>query len=206
MSNWAQLSRGIVYDYDTGAIRGDLRIGDLAHALAGINRFYAWPGIYWSVASHACLVSGIIAATADCDFAVALRGLHHDDHEAIVGDVLSPQKWSWSDSMRQEWEYHARRAQSAVLRALGIWQINHETGASSATVVHMADMAALEAERLWLFSPKMEWATEKLVNPKMLEAGQRILAGDFSRITGGSGAAERFCTYHNGLLQKLGRA
>jgi len=205
---WGQLSRGMTYDYDAGAIRGDLRIADLAHSLAGLNRYNAWTGIYWSVASHSALVAEIIAAMADYDHATILLGLHDDDHEALIGDAIQPFKMAMSTAMKAEWDHHATKAQLAIVRALGIYghltadsRIPQETRQA---VVKAADVAALEAERLWLLTPKMPWGTEAIVNPKMLAIAQRILAGDFSRVTGGQAAADRFVGHHNALLQRLG--
>ena len=203
-SSWAQLSRGMIYDYDSGALTGDLRIGDLAHALAGINRYNAWTGIYWSVASHSTLVAEIIAAMADYDHATILLGLHDDDHETLVGDAIAPFKASWSDVVRNEFDHAARKAQHAIMRGLGIWSLAQGADQVRRSVVKAADIAALEAERLWLLTPKMTWGTESIVNPRMLDAAQRILQGDFSRVTGGPAAADRFVAHHNALLQRMG--
>jgi hypothetical protein len=192
------------YDYDTGVVHGGLMVGDLASSLAGINRYNAWTNIYWSVSSHACLVAEIIAAMADYSPGVVFAGLHHDDHEALTGDVLAPQQWAWSEAMQLEWNMHARRAQNAILRALGIWQYMMQVDSSAMGVVKAADIAALEAERRWLFTYRMKWGTEAIVNPKMLAAGERILAGDFARITGGPESAARYVSHHNALLQRMG--
>ena len=205
--HWAQLLRGITYDYGAGKIIGDLRIADLAHALAGINRYNAWTPIYWSVASHACLVAETLAALGSSDYATILVGLHHDDHESIVGDALHPFKMAMSESMRAEYRHHAQKADRAIWRALGIWplvQISDDE--SRATVVKAADLAALEAERRWLMTPRMKWSTEDIVNPRMLEVAERIMAGDLCRIPGGPPAAERFVMRHNALVERMGVA
>lgn len=205
IGNCCQLSHGMRYDYDAGKIIGDLGIGDLAHSLAGINRYNAWTGIYWSVASHACLVAEILGAMADYDYGTILYGLHHDDHESLTGDIVNPYKQSMSNSAQAEHRNHARKAQNAILRALGIWTLVPEAGETTKhAVVKAADIAALEAERRWLFSVRMTWETEKIVIPKMLDAGERILSGDFKRITGGPAAAERFVSHHAALVQRLG--
>lgn len=202
--HWAQLLRGIQYDYGSGRIIGDLRIADLAHALAGINRYNAWTPVYWSVASHACLVAEIIAAMATYDYATMLVALHHDDHESLTNDHVQPYKQAMSESTRAELRHHAQKADRAIWRALGIWplvQISDDE--SRATMVKAADIAALEAERRWLMTPRMKWSTEDVVNPRMLEAAERIMAGDLCRIPGGEPAAERFVMRHNALIERM---
>jgi hypothetical protein len=192
------------YDYLNARFYGQLQVGDLAWSLAGLNRYLAWTGVYWSVASHACLVAEIIAAVPDHDLGLILGGLHHDDHECLIGDWPSPLKAALSDSARAEIARHARRADEAIWRALGIWDlVPNNADSSRLGVIKAADLAALEAERLALFSYRMEWGTEKIVNPKMLAVGQRLMGGDFARITGGQDAADRFVAYHAAVMQKL---
>lgn len=202
---WGQLSRGMRYDYSSGVIHGDLRIADLAHAMAGIHRYNSWTGLYWSLASHACLVAEIIAAMVDYPPAVVLGGLHHDDHETLVGDMSAPFQLAWSDEMHAEWKNHVRKAQLAIVRRLGIYNLIPEEKPALA-VIKAADIAALEAERRWLFAVQLPWETEKIVNPKMLEIAQRILPADFSRKLGGQLAADRFISHHNALIQRMGQA
>jgi len=207
-NNWGQICKGYTYDYDAGKITGDMVVDDLARSLAGINRYNAWQdGSYWSVASHSCLVAEIIAAQADYPPIAMFGGLHDDDHEALVGDAIAPFKAAMSPAMQSEWTYHATKAQGAIARRLGIWRhLPDALDVAALAVIKAADLAALEAERLWLFHVKLTWATEQIVSPKMLEAGQRILAGDFGRITGGPEAAARFVSHHNALLARMGVA
>lgn len=200
MKNWAQLSGNLTYDYDAGIIHGGrLTVEQLADALSGINRYNGWTFPFWSVASHACLVAEIIAAMADYGTAVILEGLHHDDHEALVGDMVQPLKQSLSDDARIEYIRASKRAQRAIEMHIGKAQL----GVSAEGVVKAADLAALEAERRVLFLNRIPWLTESMVNPKMLEAGQRIMAGDFAEVTGGPGAAARFVRHHHALMGRL---
>lgn len=202
MKNWAKLSENLTYDYDTGIIRGGrLTVEQLADALSGINRYNSWTFPFWSVASHACLVAEIIAAMADYGTAVILEGLHHDDHECLVGDMVQPFKQSLSDDARIEYIRASRRAQKAIELHLGTGFGSSLTAAAGVTAA--ADVAALEAERRVLFSNRLTWATESMVNPKMLEAGERIMAGDFAEVTGGPGAAARFVRHHYALMGRL---
>lgn len=203
MKNWAQLSGNLTYDYDTGIIHGGrLTVEQLADALSGINRYNGWTFPFWSVASHACLVAEIIAAMADYGTTVILEGLHHDDHECLVGDMIAPFGQSLSDDARIEFIRASRRAQRAIEMHIGKAQ-HGVLGASAEGVVKAADLAALEAERRVLFSDRRERSTEFIVNPKMLAAGERIMAGDFAEVTGGPGAAARFVRHHHALMDRL---
>lgn len=194
----AQLSHGMRYDFSSGKIDGMLTIEALAWSLAGINRYNAWTNVYWSVASHACLVAEIIAAMGAYGPEVALDGLHHDDHESLTGDQVRPFLDSLSESAQAELRVAKRRAQRAIERALGL-----QGNPAAAGVVQAADLAALECERRILFGYRITWPTESMVNPKMLSYGEKILAGDFANITGGSPAAQRFVSHHNALMARI---
>ena len=67
-------------------------IVDIAHALAGQNRFngHTKDG-YYNVAQHSWWVSKL------CKPENALWGLLHDAAEAYVGDVVAPVKWAMAD-------------------------------------------------------------------------------------------------------------
>lgn len=204
---WAQLLRGVRYDYRAGKIIGDLRVADLAHSLAGINRYNAWTPVYWSVASHACLVAEIVASMGYYGDTTTLISLHHDDHESLTGDQVQPFKMAMTDATREDLAYHAQRADRAIWRALGIWSMVQAADSMEfMAVVRSADIAALEAERRWLMVPRLWWGTEDIVNPKMLDAGERILARGLAQITGGPGAAERYVRHHEALVTRIGVA
>jgi 5'-deoxynucleotidase YfbR-like HD superfamily hydrolase len=205
--NWTQLSHGLSYDFDAGKIAGGtLDVAHLARAMSGANRYNSWTDVWWSTAAHAVLVAEILAAVPDHPPVVVLKGLHHDDHEVITGDPMSPFRTSWSLAMRKEYQYHADRAQTAIERHLGIHKwfgvlIQHAPTADA--IVKMADIAALEAERLKFFSVRMHWQTESIVSMPMLETARRLLDGDFGKITGGPEAAARFVARHNTLIDRM---
>lgn len=200
----AQLCRDVVYDYVAGEIRGELRLGDMANALAGVPRYNNWTPIVWSLAAHECFVAEILAAIPEMPLVAVFGGLHHDDHEVLVGDVMQPFKMAMSKEMRSEYTYHANRAQGAIVRALGISRLVPSPSDPANAAIKSADIAALEAERLWLFPFRRTWGTEKIVDPRMLEIAQRILRGDFHKIANGVLAAERYIKHHNALIQRMG--
>lgn len=70
--------------------RASFNLEDIARALANICRFNGHVDFY-SVAEHAVRVSKILEENG-YDKMTQLIGLHHDDTEAYLGDIPSPQK------------------------------------------------------------------------------------------------------------------
>jgi len=134
-------------DYAPGALRvKDVRIDDIAHALALICRFGGHCAQHYSVAQHSLLVVDILSEMQAPPEAV-LCGLLHDAHEAYVGDVPTPIKAqlgsTWADL-----EYQAREA---VLDAFGVRDAMNDW----CDLVSHADRVALATERrdLMHFNP-----------------------------------------------------
>lgn len=68
-----------------------LRLDDIAHHLSQINRYTGATRRPLSVAEHAVLVADRLRSQGH-GAATILRGLHHDDPEAYLGDVGRPLK------------------------------------------------------------------------------------------------------------------
>jgi 5'-deoxynucleotidase YfbR-like HD superfamily hydrolase len=68
----------------------DIELEDIASALSKVCRFGAQAREFYSVAQHAVLVRDLVIAMGRPDLAAA--ALHHDSHEAFVGDIPAPLK------------------------------------------------------------------------------------------------------------------
>jgi uncharacterized protein len=65
-----------------------ISIDDIAHALAMLCRFAGNVRRFWSVADHALLCRELVCEA--CHAGLALAALHHDSHEALIGDITVP--------------------------------------------------------------------------------------------------------------------
>lgn len=129
----------------------NVRIDDIAHALANTCRFGGHTREFYSVAQHSILVSQYLPRN------LALYGLLHDAGEAYLLDVPSPIKQfatfllpgvpepvRWGDV-----ESHVRLT---IEHAFGLPPLDqHSRGR-----IHAADRAALEFERASLM-PMVDW-------------------------------------------------
>lgn len=69
----------------------DVDISEVANALSHLCRFGGHCKTFYSVAQHAVLVAQELEANG-CDRMTIYTGLHHDDSEAYLGDVVKPLK------------------------------------------------------------------------------------------------------------------
>lgn len=83
--DWFLTSTGIQF-YPMDPRSADIRLSDIAHALAQICRFGGHTQFFYSVAQHSVLVSEIVPKEH------ALVALLHDATEAYVGDMVRPLK------------------------------------------------------------------------------------------------------------------
>lgn len=113
-------------------------IEEIAHSLAIINRFTGHTSRPYSVAEHSLLVSRI-AASEGASPVAQLAALLHDAHEAYIGDLASPVKWT----IGHAWDELEHIQQITLQTELGI---------RAAMVAHRADikrwdLIALATER-----------------------------------------------------------
>lgn len=85
-----EMASGVYFDL-LNPSPSDVRLDDIAHHLAQINRYTGACRRPMSVAEHALLVADRLRSRGH-GAATIMRGLHHDDPEAYAGDVGRPLK------------------------------------------------------------------------------------------------------------------
>lgn len=126
---------GLYFDLDNPKA-DDVRLEDLCVALANTCRFGGHVTRYYSVAEHACLVYRLVkdlGASPD----LCLAALHHDSHEAYVGDIPTPVK----RKLGPEYKTLCRDIDEAIATAFSIdaFLFDHD-------LVEEADALALRIE------------------------------------------------------------
>ncbi|KQR37786.1 hypothetical protein [Deinococcus sp. Leaf326] len=86
---WVEMHSGTAFDLLAPTV-DMVRLGDVAHHLAGINRFTG--RFDYTVAQHSILVVELLRAKGVTDPLVLLQGLVHDSPEAYTGDLSKPLK------------------------------------------------------------------------------------------------------------------
>jgi hypothetical protein len=142
----------------------DVRLADIAHALALINRFTGHSKVPYSVAQHSVMVSHLTRPEN------ALWGLMHDASEAYLGDVARPLKVLVPEY--RALEHHVQRVIASVFRLP--WPIPED--------VKHADNEALLAEKRDIITVDHAWNINAMpararVNP----AGWQFAKEEFSR-------------------------
>jgi 5'-deoxynucleotidase YfbR-like HD superfamily hydrolase len=90
-------------------------VEDIANHLANICRFGGAVTRFYSVAEHAVRVSRLVPCGLE------LAGLHHDSHEAYMGDIIAPLKTVFKEAAPGVLEQIALQLDGAIEQALGIW-------------------------------------------------------------------------------------
>ena len=181
----------------------DFDLSDIALPLSNLCRFAGHTRIFHSVASHALLVSQLVAPLHP---GLALAALHHDDAEAFISDIPRPVKrhlvmvWGrlgqnaeglQTDTRNEDYIGNVEtRMLRCIFQALGVpWP--DEDGWN---IIHRADDAVLRAEAEQLLTDA-DWA-RKLPEPP-----------DFLRISTtplhNREVASVFITQHHLLLGRL---
>lgn len=125
---------GSFFDYRTPDPQ-TVRLEDIARALSQTCRFGGHTRVFFSVAEHALLVRSLVVQAGHPELAFA--ALHHDSHEAYIGDIPTPLKNLLGDDYRR----CVHRADTAIAIALRIprEQFHHP-------VVREADQTAMWIE------------------------------------------------------------
>jgi len=123
-----------------------MRLEDVAHSLAQINRFCGHARRPYSVAEHSLLVLDILEHLfAPANPHAKLAALFHDAHEAYCGDVSSPMKAAVGDG----WKTIEHRLERVLRSTWALHTAAYDHGAH----VRQADLIALATERAQLMPP-----------------------------------------------------
>jgi uncharacterized protein len=138
----------------------DIRLEDIAGALAEICRFGAQTKQFYSVAQHALLVRRLVLDAGHDD--LELIALHHDSHEAFVGDLPTPLKRR-IDSATPTYRELCARLDRAIAASIGVsWP---RSDSPSWVPVREADELALRIEAAVLL-PNAPW-TESIAGTEL---------------------------------------
>ena len=80
---------GLYFDYDDPQPE-QISLSDIARALSYTARFGGHTKRFYSVAEHALLVRALVSEVVPNRLDLQLAALHHDSHEAYLGDVPTP--------------------------------------------------------------------------------------------------------------------
>lgn len=127
----------------------DVSILDIAHHLAGVNRFSGATTVPYSVAQHSVHVSYLVPQGYE------LAGLLHDAAEAYLGDMVKPLKLFLGD----EFAAMEKNVMNVIAEAFGVDYRDYDP-------IKRADLVALATEKrdLMPFSSE-DWSYLDGVNP-----------------------------------------
>ena len=173
MNAWIQTVSGVAFDLDAPT-PDQVRSVDLAHALAGINRFGGHLRCFYSVAQHSVLVAALLWQRTR-DRRATLAALLHDAHEAYTGDIKQPVK----AYLEQFAPGAIADLEQRIDAAIAAWaQLELGQGAADVRrLIKTADLQILFWERdRWMSKPPRAWIGEADV--------VRLVPADFGVETG----------------------
>lgn len=141
----------------TGLDRGaaKVKVLDIAHALAKLNRFNGHTARLYSVAEHSLHCVTVMERELGIRHPAALMcALMHDAHEAYLGDMSRPVQAALGESAARVWGYLSDSVQRMVLARLclqGEW-------AQWRAAVKQADDIVCATEMRDLFTDDCGWA------------------------------------------------
>ena len=174
---WIQTVTGAAFPL-TDPTAADVRARDLAHALAGINRFDGHLRCYYSVAQHSVLAAALLWQRTR-DRRAALAALLHDAHEAYTGDLKAPVK-AYLEQFAPGAITALERRIDAAIAAWACLELGQAEG-DVHRLIKTADLQILFWERdRWMACPPRPWfgedTTIRLVPADFgVEAGSSLL-------------------------------
>lgn len=152
--NWSQTFTGRQF-WPLDPRPGDIRVEDIAHALALQCRFAGHCCVPYSVAEHSVRVADLLLQETG-DRSIALGGLLHDAAEAYCVDVPRPLK---------PYLHGYKAIERGIAWAIEQWAGLHE-GAFESGLVKRADEVLLMTEARDLMGPSpAPWTFAQPVNP-----------------------------------------
>ncbi len=171
MNAWIQTVSGVAFDLDAPT-PDQVRGRDLAHALAGVNRFGGHLRVHYSVAQHSILAAALLWQRTR-DRVATLAALLHDAHEAYTGDIKAPVK----AYLNRHTPGAVAELESRIDAAIAMWAGLDARAAESRWLIKTADMQLLFWERdRWMGRPARPWIGE--------DATIRLAPADFGVETG----------------------
>ena len=140
VGDWIQTFTGQAF-WPLDPAADEIRIEDIAHALANQCRFGGHTRAFYSVAQHSVMVSLLVPAGH------ALQALMHDASEAFMVDVPRPIKYLMPTYREAE-----EKLMAAISRRFGFaWPMSAETERAD------LQMLCTEAHQLLVNGPRAEW-------------------------------------------------
>lgn len=130
-----ETTSGLYFEYTEPRVE-QIDLADIASALSHVCRFAGHVKRFYSVAEHACLVHDLVKEAGYPE--LALAALHHDSHEAYIGDVPTPLK----RLMGEAYEELRERIDTVLAQWLGL----EGPEAFSHPAIRAADEEALRCE------------------------------------------------------------
>jgi hypothetical protein len=173
-----------------------IKLEDIAHGLAFTCRYSGQCGDYYSIAQHAVMCARYLAKQG-ADVLTQLAGLHHDDAEAFLGDVVRPLK----SLIQPQYGNLSDTMDIAVAAAFDdIWPAD----ALSLPEVKAADNWALMVEA-WRLLPSQgkNWGGQAHNWDVDMELQGRDDHGLWRGYQSPRTAARSYIRYHNHLMREL---
>ncbi len=155
---WIQLRSGAAYIYGATTCPG-LDFGlDIAKPLSRMSRYLGHTLVPWSVAAHAVCCARF-AETKGWSTELQWLCLHHDDAEALTGDIPSPLKrWLATEGDAAALLVLNQKAEMAICHEFGADGYRMPANSDERRYVKEADLALLMGEsRELMLPPPADW-------------------------------------------------